>query len=105
MTLICTWAFLAGASAAMRGQTVETSKPLASLIDASITKDQVIVHLGGKDWEIELANLPFLKSDCSPEDQAFNQSVTPELDSCGYAPMILTSALSPPRVYLRMSQA
>jgi hypothetical protein len=84
------------------GQTVKTSKALAGPLHTEMTGNMMVVYSEGDEWKINLATLPFLKSDCLPEAEAFNQSVMPELSGCGHSPMVVGSTLSPPRVFFTL---
>jgi pimeloyl-ACP methyl ester carboxylesterase len=88
------------------GQTTTTSKtpkPLAGPLHAEIVGNVMVVHSQPDKWRIDLATLPFLKSDCSPEAEASNRSITPDLIGCGYSPTLVGSMLSPPRVFFTLA--
>jgi hypothetical protein len=84
------------------GQTATTSKGRAGQPYARVTDNVMVVHSGEDEWKIDLATLPFLKSDCSPAAEAFNQSITPKLSGCGHSPTVVGSTPSPPRVFFEL---
>ena len=52
--------------------------------------------------EDQSRDVPFSKSDCSAEAEAFNRSIRPELSGCGHEPMVIGSSLSPPRIFFTL---
>ena len=98
-----TCALFVWAAVIIFGQTVtattKTFKALAGPIHAEVADDVISVYLAGDEWKIDPATLPFGESDCSAEAEAFNQSIRKELIGCGHEPMVVGSALSPPRVF------
>jgi hypothetical protein len=82
--------------------TSKTPKPLAGPLHAEIVGNVMVVHSEPDEWRIDLATLPFLSSDCSPEAEASNRSISPELTGCGYSPTLVGSTLSPPIVFFTL---
>ncbi len=87
------------------GQTVTTSKtpkPVAGPIHAEVSGNGIVVYSGGDPWKIDVATLPFLKSDCVAEAEAFNHAISKELKGCGHEPRVVGSSLSPPGVFFTL---
>jgi hypothetical protein len=101
-----TCALYVAAAVTIFGQTITTtsttSNGLAGPLHAEIVGNVMVVHAEPDEWKIDLATLPFLSSDCSPEAEAFNRSITPDLIGCGYSPRFVGSTLSPPRVFFTL---
>src|SRR6202042_1803580 len=67
-----------------------------------VTDHVMVVYFEEDEWKIDLATLPFLKSDCSPTAEEFNQSIRPKLSGCGHAPTVVGTTRSPPRVFFEL---
>lgn len=86
----------------IRGQTVTTSRTRAGQFHTEVEGDAISIHFGGVKWKIDRAALPFLPSDCSPEAEGTNRSISPDLSGCGHSPTEVGSTVSPPRIFFTL---
>jgi len=62
----------------------------------------MVVEFNGSEWKIDVGKLPYYKSECSPESEAFNISIHPKWTGCGHDPEVVGSTLSPPRIFFTL---
>jgi hypothetical protein len=98
-----TCVLLLWAAVVIFGQTVPIANGREGQLHAEFADNVMVAHSDGGEWKIDLATLPFNEFDCSPEDEAFNRSISPKLGGCGYDQTVVGSTLSPPRVFFTLS--